>query len=218
MKDNLSPTISPTSGKGFTTNRAGWVKDNLSHISEGELSSGSEDVPSSMTTMGPTTRRERKPTRATTTPRPGQNARQQTLPPQPQASISLVGASISNHGSGNVTTKDSGNIKDTTISNVGNNNSENYFGTGRPKPTYPTNSKEKKPTMTPRQNVRRVTAPAQLELPVAISGLNINNYGPGNVDSFGVGNVENTSISNAGNNNSKNFYRRKLTSYDGYGH
>ena len=172
-----------------------------------------------MATMGPT--RERKPTRATTTPRPGHSARQQTLSPQPQASISLEGASIINHGSGTVTTRDSGNIKDTTISNVGNNNSENYFrptGTGRPKPTYATNSKEKKPTMTPRQNVRRVTAPAQL--PVAISGLNIINHGPGNVDSSGVGNIENTSISNAGNNNSKNFYqhRPKPTSYDGYGH
>ena len=45
------------------TNRAvtGWTKAkaSLSQISEGELCSGNEDVPASVTTMGPT--KERKP-------------------------------------------------------------------------------------------------------------------------------------------------------------
>ena len=53
--------------------------------------------------------------------------------------------------------------------------------------------------MTPRQKVRRGTAPAPL--PAMISGVHIKNYGSGNVTSSGLGNVGNSTISNVGNDN-----------------
>ena len=182
-----------TSAQGFATNRAGWAKDRLHKISEGELRSGNEDVPASATRTGPT--KERKPV---TTPRSGQNARRQTAPAaQRQASISLGGVSVTNHGTGTVATKDSGNITGSIFSNMNNNNSENHF---RPTGSF----KKKEPA---RKNARRDTAPAgPPQLPVRIGGLEIQNYGSGNVGSSNVGNLDGTSFYNVGNDNSKNYY------------
>lgn len=117
-----------TSGQGFWADRAGTTKarERLSHISEDEDdSTGDEDVPVSATTMGPT--KKKKPAM-----NPKQNVRRQTAPPQLPGLIS--GVSINNYGSGTVFNRDVGNIKNATISNVGNNNSENYFQP-RQKPT-----------------------------------------------------------------------------------
>ena len=105
-----------TSAQGFATNRADWMKDRLSEVPEGKLSSGKEDAPASAPpTTGP--KNERKP--ATTT-RPVQNERRKMTPmAQQQATISVGGVSGSNHGTGTVTTKDSGNITNSNISNLG---------------------------------------------------------------------------------------------------
>ena len=170
------------------------MKDRLSEIPEVELNSGNEDAPARAPPItGPTN--ERKPT---TTTRPVQNERRKTTPvAQRQATISVGGVSGSNHGTGTVTTKDSGNITNSNISNVGNNNSENHY---RPTGRF----KKKKPT---RKNARRDTAPAgPLQSPVRLGGLEIQNYGSGNVSSSNVGNLDGTSISNVGNDNSKNYY------------
>ena len=140
-----------TSAQGFATNQTRWKKDRLREISEDELSTANKDVRASATTTGPT--KEWKPL---TTPRPGQNAGRKTNPAK-QAPISLGGVSVTNHGSGTVTTslRDSGYMGSIN-SNVGNNDSKNHFRpTGRPK-------KEK-------------------VLPVTISGFDIENYGSGNV-------------------------------------
>ena len=167
------------------------MRDSFTEIPEGELSSDNEDVLASAPTTGATNERE-----LAMTPRSGESTRRKTTPTsQRQASITLGGVSVSNHGSGTVTTENSGNSNGAIISNVGNNNSENYFGsTGRPK-------KGKKPTMTPRQNLRRGhTAPPLL------GGVDVNNYGPGNVVSRNVGMAENPTISNVDNDNSKDYY------------
>lgn len=174
------------SRQGFATNRDGRTKarKRLSQISEDKLKDDNWDVPGSVNTMGLT--KEKKFVMF-----PGQNVRRDARLP-----VSISGVSINNYGSGIVVNRDVGNIQDSTISNVGNNNSENYFHP-RPKPTYAT--KEKKPTMTPRQNVRWETAPA----PVSTSG-SIINYGSARND---VGDIKNSIISNVGNNNSKNNYQ-----------
>ena len=186
-------------GQGFATNRAGWMKARLDQMSEDELRIGNEDVPVSVTTMVPT-----KEMKSAKDPRPWQNERQQTAPAQLTS-----GVSINNYSSGTVKSSDVGNIKGTTFSNMGNNNSENYFHwqpTGRQKPTY---AKEKKSAITPRQK-RRVTTPA-----LSISGVAVHNHGSGTVDNSEVGNITNSTISNVGNDNSKNYFRKPT--YDDYG-
>ena len=92
------------------------MKDRLSEIPEVEINSGNEDAPARAPPItGPTN--ERKPT---TTTRPVQNERRKTTPvAQRQATISVGGVSGSNHGTGTVTTKDSGNITNSNISNLG---------------------------------------------------------------------------------------------------
>lgn len=78
-------------------------------------------------------------------------------------------------------------------------------------------TKKMKSAMTPKQNVRRQTAPPQLLVPT--SGVSINNYGPGTVANNDVGNIRNSTISNVGNNNSKNYYRpRPKKTFPGYGY
>jgi len=195
-----------TSEQGFATNGAGWAKARtLSQISEDELGTDNDDVPVSFNTMGPT--KEKRPAMT-----PRQKGRRDTAPAQ--LPVSTSGVSIHNHGSGTVVNKNIGNIEDSTISNVGNDNSENYFQP-MPKPTYAT--KEKKPAMTPKQNVRRDTAPAHLQ--ATTSGVSIHNYGSGNVGNSDVGNITNSIITDVGNNNSKNYFQaRSKPTYPGYGH
>jgi hypothetical protein len=178
-----------TSGQGFAANKAGSTNATLSQTSDDELSSDNEDVPVSVTTMGPT--KEKKPAPSI------QNARRDTAPAHLPGSIS--GVAINNYGSGNVANRYVGNIEGSIISNVGNNNSENHFQPRR-KSTYAT--KEKK---IPRQKMRRdMMPPAQL--PLSISGVGINNYGSGTVDSSDVGNIKNSTLTNMSNNNFKNYY------------
>ena len=194
-----------TSEQGFGTNRAGptEARKGLSQISDYELSTGNEDVPVSLITMSPT--EEKKPAM---TPKHLENVRSQTAPPQ--LPMSTSGVSIANYGPGNVDSRDVGNIKDSTISNVGNNNSKNYIQP-RPKPKYAKNGKT-----IPRQNLRRETAPSQF--PWSPPGVSIINHG-GTVTSSDVGNIKNSSISNAGNNNSENhFQARPKPTYPGDGH
>jgi len=177
-----------TSGQGFAVNKAGWMKATLSQTSDDELSPDNEDVPVSIATMGPTKEKKSAPSK--------QSARQDTA--SAQLPVPISGVAINNYGSGNVANRDVGNIEGSIISNVGNNNSENHFPSQpRRKSTY---AKKK----TPRQKVRRDTAPAQL--PLSTSGVGINNYGSGTVASSDVGNIKNSTLTNMGNNNSKNYY------------
>jgi len=189
-----------TSEQGFATNRAGWVKarlGRLNQISEDELGTDN-DVPVSLTTT-----RTTKEKRPAITPR--QNVRQDTAPAQ--LPVSTSGVSVHNYGSGTVVNSDVGNIEDSTISNVGNDNSENHYFQPGPKPTYAT--KEKKPAM------RRDTAPAQLQV---TPGVSIHNYGSGSVGNKNVGNIKNSIIKDMGNNNSKNYFQaRPKQTYPGYG-
>ena len=76
-------------------------------------------------------------------------------------------------------------------------------------------TKANKPTMTPRQNMRRDTVPPQFPVSTSVS---VNSYGPGKVTNNDVGNIKNSNFSNMGNNNSKNYYQPKPKSnYTGYG-
>ena len=186
-----------SSEQGFAANRAAPTKarKRLSQISDYELSTN-EDVPVSVITMGPT--KEMKPA---TTPKHRQNVRRETAPPQ--LPVSTSGVFIANYGPGKVDSRDVGNIKESTFSNVGNDNSENHFQP-RPKPTYAT--EEKKPAMTPKQNLlRQETAPSQL--PGSTSGVSIINYGAGTVTSSDIGNIKKSTFSNVGNNNAKNYFQ-----------
>jgi hypothetical protein len=106
-----------TSGQGFATTKP---KKRLTQL---EISVDEEPV--SVPKMGPT--KEKRPTMT-----PGQNVRRQTAPPQ--LGMLTSGFSINNYGSGTVANSDLGNIKDSIISNVGNNNSTNHFQR-RPKKT-----------------------------------------------------------------------------------
>ena len=115
-------------------------------LSEKPANTDNEEVPVrvSATTMGPT--KEKKPAM---TPRQNRDVRRHTAPVQP---VSISGVSVHNHGPGNVYNSDVGNTKDSTVWNVGNDNSENYF---QPmlKPT--------KSAATTRQNVRVETGPSR---------------------------------------------------------
>ena len=75
----------------------------LSQISEDELNTGNEDVPVSVTTLGPT--KEKKPAMT-----PEQNVSQQMAPAQ--LSVSTSNISINNYGSETVARSDVGKIKD----------------------------------------------------------------------------------------------------------
>ena len=103
------------SGQGFGTDRTGTTKarKRLSHDEErADTGNESEDVPV----------KEKKPTKASK-----QNARRQTVPPQLAVPVATSGFYINNYGSGSVVSRDSGNITNSIISNVGNNNSRNYY-------------------------------------------------------------------------------------------
>jgi hypothetical protein len=108
-----------TSGKGFGTNRTGTTKarKRLSHdgdLERTDTGNDSEDVPVITT-------KKKKPTKTRTSK---QNARRQTAPPQ--LAVPTSGVYISN-GSGTVVSRDTGNITNSIVSNVGNNNSRNYY-------------------------------------------------------------------------------------------
>ena len=119
-----------------------------------------------------------------------------------------MSTSVSNYGSGSVTNRGVGNIEGSTISDVGNNNSENHFQPG-PMPTNAT--KKKKPAITPRQNMRQQTAPPQFQM-----STSIHNHGSGTMSNSDVGNIKNSNISNVGNNNSKNYYQYRPKRYGDY--
>ena len=159
-----------------------WKLDSegLSQISEDKLN---WDAPASVTTKGPA--KKKKSAMA-----PGQNARQATAPAK--LPMSLASPSINNYGSGTIESRDVGNIEDSTISNVGNNNSKNYY--------------QPRPYATQNLDGRRKTFPAQSPGLPRLASPSITNQGPGRVVSNDVGNIKNSTISNVGNNNSQNFY------------
>jgi len=104
-----------TSGKGFGTNSTTKAKKRLSHDEERtDTGNDSEDVPVITT-------KKKKPTKTRTSK---QNARRQTAPPQ--LAVPTSGVYI-NNGSGTVVSRDTGNITNSIVSNVGNNNSRNYY-------------------------------------------------------------------------------------------
>ena len=153
------------------------------------------------------------------TPKHWENVRSQTAPSQLPSWTSRV--FIANYGSGNVDNSDVGNNKDSNISNVGNNNSKNYFQRG-PKPSSPTRGK--KPPMNPRQKVRRETAPSRF--PGSTPGVSILNYGSEsgtvkNLDSD-VANtgIVNPTISNLNmsDNNSEDHFQPRPKPTHGDGH
>jgi hypothetical protein len=208
-------------GSFFAINSTGWLKDGkeLSQISEHKISTENEDLQVSLTAMGPT--KEEKPAKAPPARLPGwQGSRQQTAPAQLQAPSPGFGprVSIRNDGSGTTENKDIGNITDSTFSDMFNDNSEihwhdyrDFQPTGRPKRTNATGVG--KPSMSPKQNVRRETAPPQL-----FPDVSIINSGSGVTHNSGIGNIKNLVVSDVGNNNSKTYVqtRRKKT-YDDYG-
>ena len=125
--DEESDVGERTSRQGFVKNRAGprkATRKGRSQISEDELSTGNEDLAVSVITS--TRPKKGKPAN---TPRPT-NRRSQTVPSQKPAftpNVSTPTVSINSYGPGTTTNTDIGNIKNSIISNVGNNNSRNYF-------------------------------------------------------------------------------------------
>ena len=179
---------SPVSTSGVSIHNYG----SRNVISEDELGTDNDDVPAMRSTKG----KKQKG-----------SGRRETAPAQ--LPMPTSGVSIHNYGSGNVVNRNVGDIENSTISNVGNDNSENHYF--QPRPTYAT----KEPAMTPGQNLRRDTAPAQL--PGLTPRVSIHNYGSGNVGNSDVGNIKNSFITDVGNNNSKNYYQaRPKATYDRY--
>ena len=197
-----------TSELGFVLNRAGptQARKRLGQITDHELITGNEDALVSLITMSPT--EEETPA---VIPKHGENVRRQTAPSR--LPVPTSGVFIANYGSGDVDSSDVGNIEDSYISNVGNNNSKNYSQPGpRSQSTYP--MKGKKPAMPPRQKVRGETVPSLFP-----GSTSIHNYGSGTVKTSNAGNIKNSSISNVGNNNSKNYFQsRPKPTYPGDGH
>jgi hypothetical protein len=92
----------------------------------GDEDSDNEDIPVHEPVSAKVPSKKKKPTTT-----PIQNMRSQTAPPQ----SSISGFSFNNTGTGTMSNSDVGNIYHSTISDVGNDNSVNYFQPRR-KPTY----------------------------------------------------------------------------------
>jgi hypothetical protein len=99
-----------------------------------ELYDVDEESQSDVPNVEPPLKAPLKKKRPVTTPKPRATQRSQTTPVPPRSTIS--GFSFNNTGEGTMINKDVGNIHNTTISDVGNDHSVNYFNGPMRKRTY----------------------------------------------------------------------------------